>query len=285
MITIEEFILRTALYQPIPYSPESDLEQLFDLLYFNGTVDFYCTECERDSTFKGQNSLMFKWNNTNRSFHQYEKLKQQFPSHDSKQELELIRNSRTYHVVNLFCTRDHNHKAMIIFRVTDDSIIKVGQFPSIASQSLPDLKKYRAVLNNEKFKELKRAIGLYSHDVGVGAFVYLRRIFEDLINEAHQQAQASSDWSDEGFLDNRVTDKIASLRSFLPPFLVEHRSMYGILSKGVHELSEQDCLEAFPAVQMGIELILDQKLEALKRKDKEEKARRAISMLSEKLNK
>jgi hypothetical protein len=56
--------------------------------------------------------------------------------------------------------------------------------------------------------------------------------------------------------------------------------MYGILSKGIHELSEEDCLKAFPAVKIGIEIILDAKLHAEAERKKLEEARRAIQALA-----
>lgn len=66
----------------------------------------------------------------------------------------------------------------------------------------------------------------------------------------------------------------------LPEFLVENKSMYGILSKGIHELSEQECLEAFPIVKLGIEIILDANLEETARKKKITDAKKKIEALA-----
>ena len=49
------------------------------------------------------------------------------------------------------------------------------------------------------------------------------------------------------------------LASILPKFLVDNRKLYSILSKGVHELSEEECLKYFDLIKSGIELILDEK--------------------------
>ena len=61
--------------------------------------------------------------------------------------------------------------------------------------------------------------------------------------------------------------------------------MYGILSKGLHELSEQECLEAFPVMRVGIELILDEKIEAAEREKKVSGVSKAISALRGRLGK
>ena len=91
------------------------------------------------------------------------------------------------HPINLYCSRVEEHKMQQIVYLTENQIFKIGQYPSIAEISQPELKKYRAVLTKEKYAELNRGVGLIAHGVGIGAFVYLRRIFEDLIEEAHQK--------------------------------------------------------------------------------------------------
>ncbi|MFI3135251.1 MAG: hypothetical protein QX197_00585 [Methylococcaceae bacterium] len=79
-----------------------------------------------------------------------------------------------------------------------------------------------------------------------------------------------------------MNEKIVILNSELPEFLVENKSMYSILSKGIHELSENECLAAFPVIKVGIEIILDDKLEKINREKKLEEAKKAISTLGSK---
>lgn len=71
-----------------------------------------------------------------------------------------------------------------------------------------------------------------------------------------------------------MDDKIMILKQHLPKFLVENRTLYGIMSVGVHTLSEAECLAAFPVVRVGIELILDEHLERHIRKTKLPRLRR-----------
>ena len=77
-----------------------------------------------------------------------------------------------------------------------------------------------------------------------------------------------------------MDEKIQSLKHLLPPFLVQHRSLYGILSKGIHELTEQECLAAFPVVKMGIEIILDGKIQLEAERKKIVEASLAIAKLT-----
>lgn len=76
-----------------------------------------------------------------------------------------------------------------------------------------------------------------------------------------------------------MAEKIQMLKNELPPFLVEHPKIYSILSKGIHELSESDCLKNFETLKLGTELILDQRLEAKEREDKIKATREALGKI------
>ncbi len=63
-------------------------------------------------------------------------------------------------------------------------ISKVGQYPSVADFHIGKVHKYDKVLPKDKMRELTKAIGLAANGVGIGSFVYLRRIFQHLLFEA-----------------------------------------------------------------------------------------------------
>ena len=50
--------------------------------------------------------------------------------------------------------------------------------------------------------------------------------------------------------------------------MVDNANIYAILSKGIHELSEEECLEYYATIKMGIELILDEEIQRLERESK-----------------
>lgn len=113
---------------------------------------------------------------------------------------------------------------------------------------------------------MNKAVGLVSHGIGIGSFIYLRRIFETLIEEAHREALKDSEWNDDIFNRSRMDEKISMLKNHLPEFLVTNRIIYSILSLGVHSLDEQTCLDDFDSIKASIELILDEKIERRKNK-------------------
>ena len=147
------------------------------------------------------------------------------------------------------------------------------------------IRNYRSILDKEHYQELNRAIGLASHGVGIGSYVYLRRIFERLVEESHLKATGDSGWDEEAYTKSRMDNKIALLKHHLPEFLVEQRSLYGILSKGVHSLDEDTCLAHFPLLRAGIELILDQKLALDRQAKKMAEAKKQIGLLQQQLKK
>lgn len=256
--TSEDFYINHPLYKVIDFS-NSSMNQFEQLVSAFDTFDSYCPECGEHSVFTrntSESDIIF--------YHGH------------------LQHGYKMHYFN--CARSKNHKLAFVLYISEEhsTIQKIGQNPSVADLNMHDVKKYASVLSREYFNELKKAIGLVAHGVGVGSFVYLRRIFENLIEEARVEAAKDDSFDEQAFKTARMNDKIKLLSGHLPPFLVENHQLYGILSKGVHELSEQECLEAFPVVKVGIELILDEHIVEKQRKAKIEASKKALSQLASK---
>lgn len=188
--------------------------------------------------------------------------------------------------VKLTCKRKNNDKLRFILFKNKEFVMKVGQYPSIADLQFAEIgKKYDKVLSEEDLKNLKKAIGLVAHGAGAGSFVYLRRIFENLILETFKNNIGTIGVSENDFIRKRMEDKIVDLKPFLPSQLIEMKSIYGILSRGVHELSEEECLTYFAPLKLSIELILDQKIESKKKSDREAEVKKQLQAITKELNK
>jgi hypothetical protein len=183
-----------------------------------------------------------------------------------------------YATIPLQCTRTEGIlHYYILWNKQAKEFMKIGQYPSVADFHLSELNKYKKVLSNDKLKEISKAVGLAANGVGVGSFVYLRRVFEYLIQEAKAEAIQQEGITEEEFLKLRMDEKIQALKDYLPEFLVENKQLYSILSVGIHALEENDCLLHFDAVKIGIELILDEKLQIYLRKEKMAAAKAKIA--------
>ena len=249
-ITPEEFFLESPLYDKVTLKGDNAYPFRFTIKYPKKrlTIDSYCPYCLNQSVFIN---------------------KEIEGSHS-----QIV--SDGLHTTIFRCSRDNEHWIGFIFLFHQDWVQKIGQFPSIADLQKAEIEKYHKILGNDKYKEFTKAIGLASHGVGIGSFVYLRRIFESLIEEAHTKASTASEFKEEDYIKGRMAEKIVLLKEHLPGFLIENKSLYSILSKGVHELSEDECIKFFPVIKIGIEIILDQKLESKKIEEKALKAKEAI---------
>lgn len=72
----------------------------------------------------------------------------------------------------------------------------------------------------------------------------------------------------------------ANGKGYLPSFIVENNGIYGILSKGIHELTEEECLAYFDCMRKSIELILDERLELLAKKKKIEEVKKTLNAIT-----
>lgn len=186
---------------------------------------------------------------------------------------------RKRYTLSYYCTRNREHFIFYDLFVTDNKVIKIGQYPSFADLLNKEIAKYKAVLGKQHI-EFSKAIGLSAHGVGIGAFVYLRRIIEKLVLNKYEQVSEELGMSAKDFEILRFNEKINALKNYLPTVLVNNRNIYKIISKGIHELSEDECIDMFPFVKAGIEVILD---DLIAKKEQAEKEKVFETFVSQKI--
>ncbi len=266
-MNLHELIFDVSLYQKIKISEN---RELFDSILESGAdVEGYNPIRKVESTFtiiKGLGNIHVRG-----SFGFRELC---VPETDFSSYSEDLVKEPTNSILVLKCKR-YEDLFYIYFQVEEgnDMFRKVGQNPSVADFHLGKIKNYTKYLGKDRRREYTKAIGLYANGIGIGSFVYLRRVFESLIFEAGDKLINNGVLTQEDFYPKHMDEKIEAAKSELPDFLVENRSFYGILSKGVHELSEDECLAYFDVVKNGLEMILDEKIE----KDEREKSRRSLA--------
>lgn len=253
------FHLEMPLYYVVNIT-KSNFNKIYGLLSYYGTLDVFCIWCDKESVFE-----------TDEYF--------------SASPGDLA--DYGFKRISYKCSRDSNHKYYVYHLISKAQIQKVGQFPSVADFQIPQAEKYRKVLGDDQYKELTKGIGLAAHGVGIGSFVYLRRIFSNLIHEAYVKAKVKYKvkFVESEYKDARMDGRIKLLEEFLPQFLVQNRTLYSILSKGVHELSEEECLKYFATIRIGIEQILDEKIDEEQKLIKAENARKAVQSVSQDISK
>ena len=298
--TPEQFFLEKGLYEHINLGdPDYDTaQQIYELEFFNGAIRTYCPDCMQESTFRTDlikdetiNTLT-KLNVLDYKNGVGQILKLKTPKEvdhylfgDDYKNYAFANKTFT---LEFYCTHNHKHRIFYIFNITNKIIQKIGQFPSIADSMEGEIKEYKKILekelDKEKSQEFSKAIGLFSHGVGIGSFVYLRRIFEAFIYKAKDQALEESTITEDEFHNKRMAERISLLSNYLPEIIVEHKELYGVVSKGIHELSEDECKKYFATIKAGIELILDEKIAKRKAEEKRLKFQQEISQAQQEIN-
>ncbi len=211
-------------------------------------------------------------------------------------QVDALKN--TLKNLDFSCARNRTHVAtfsIALFDVNMDkttgraatlTLQKYGQLPALADVAASELDAYKSFIDAADLRELKRAVGLATHGIGIGAFVYLRRIFERMVQEAGQRAAQGANGLDLGaFSTMRMEDKLQAVKGFVPDWMVQNRKLYSILSVGLHELTEEACREAFPAVKTGIIALLEQHAELARREERAREAAKALEKLGRSLEK
>jgi hypothetical protein len=268
----KSFLLEAPLYHPFDLSGENIAKLVFQFLTSLTKVDVYCIYCAKDSVFSPQPDLFFRELVDGRYMRPYDVWRVQSQGAQG-----------AFYIHQLSCTRTDHGTYVAFFLMEGGHIQKIGQHPSVADFQIPYAARYRKILGEERYKEFTKGLGLAAHGVGIGSFVYLRRIFENLIEEAHTAAQHDTVFSEDKYKGARMDEKIEQIRGHLPPFLVKNKSIYGILSQGIHELTERECLSYFEPLRVGIELILDEQIERVEKKRKALLAEAAIQKINQQI--
>lgn len=134
-----------------------------------------------------------------------------------------------------------------------NKIFKIGQYPPWDISISKDLEKIM-----EKFsKYYKKGLICEFQSYGIGANAYFRRIVEELIDDllgripdlmSGEEKIKYEEALEESRKTKNAQDKIALVKDLLPPILIPERynplkTLYEILSVGIHELTDEECLE------------------------------------------
>lgn len=278
-MTVKEFLFDTPIYQRVPKNECEDVIKFVKGQGYN-EVDGYNPLEKCDSTFSLFCGIYYAVHNSPGTGFGVMYVSDK---HEIFNTYELILRCKRYGTFLHYLIHveyDEDDKDNIL------SISKVGQYPSVADFHIGQVRKYNKVLPEDKMREFTKAIGLAANGVGIGSFVYLRRIFEHLVFEALEVAKKGNEQFDIAtFNAVRMGEKIQMLSGYLPDCLVENHTIYGILSMGIHELSEETCKKYFSILRESIEMILDEKLEARQKELKKKNIRQTISQIAGELKK
>ena len=227
-------------------------------------VRLHCEKCDVESVFNGNayNFLM--------GIRQVFRNEMPYPGKQTSLKDSIITQlsqNNFFDSLMLECAKCGN-KVYFCFLLDGLSFTKIGQHPSFAALSSKAYAKYKNIIP-KKYPELTRSLSAFSQGMGIAAFVYLRRIYEWLVESRFV-----------GPPETKFTDKLNAVEKtekIVPEELESIKNeLYSILSKGVHEYDEDECLEFYPLLQFCVEVILDNEVSKRERALKSKNATKAI---------
>jgi hypothetical protein len=149
------------------------------------------------------------------------------------------------------------HREYLVEQVLDDENIRIQKYGELPRSKLVRNRVLQKFLKDD-LDNYEKAIVCLSHEYGVAAFAYFRRIVENNINAlldlVQEDAQSSS--SDKAILDALgdlrkdapMSEKIKIANLALPTHLKPDGlnplgRLYQVLSEGVHSLHDAECLQ------------------------------------------
>jgi len=187
--SIEELCLKAPLYKKIELGAGGE-DFIQRLIGTNFQFDAFCVECGTDSIFYTDRRF---GGGSGPGFKPFEWLK------DASYSVEVK------------CSRKSLHVMEFIFCIKDKELIKFGQIPSLADLAYHEIRSYKKILGADRSRELNRAIGLAAHGAGIGAFAYLRRVFEFLL-EDHWQSSSIDSVNAAEYRKLRIDEKLVCWR-------------------------------------------------------------------------
>ena len=280
---------------------ENNAETIFNFIIDRSAYDHYCNNCNRiktfiqsqkqsvivDGTFNDNHAINMYNPNLNDKVITYEKSNYSSLSNNSSTITIYDINSRFFIFKKLECPTC-DEKLTMIFLYEKNCIAKVYQsFISdiIKDEDIQQFKKMK-LLNEDDLKELNNANKCKKLGMNIDSFVYMRRIFENMLQriyEAHQSEVTIKD-SSKKFIDLFVKDKVKLLKPYLPILMNEEVSsdkyikLYKLLSEGIHKLNEDICESLYNIIKELLLMILEKEMQ-------EKKNRKNLTELETSFNK
>ena len=268
-----DFLQNSGLYDEIAITQEN-IQDLISLIAGEVRLDVYCKDCGANRIFAMNPIPYLSSDNAGKyTFNYLSELLKHFQQMQAKidwLETDTYNDTKWFWSTQVtdfstrimcfqfICMLNPSHHLDYVVITDAQKMRKIGQYPSVADLTFPELDAYKKDISDEERKELRRAIGLYAQGIGVGSYVYLRRVFERIIDKAKDYAIDDQKLNLDDYQKAKMDQKIQMLRGYLPTILTENKGIYGIISKGIHELAEEDCIEYFPIMQEAIFMILRQ---------------------------
>ena len=271
---------------------EYDKEEFFRFLFYIGVCQdkliTQCHKCKKQFPFSVEKQLFEFINDdrTNKIYMQISSSSQfdlaRIDLHNGEiigiqppYEKTQLLNDKIWYIEYFFtCTNNDSHKYLMMISIElkngEFIVRKIGQNPSMLTVKGFDFDKYRNFLEKiNAYNDYKKADLSNADHFFVGAFAYLRRIFEKIIHYY---------LGDTKLADERMETKIDAVKDKFDPRVQKLlKNLYGILSISIHELDEDESKEYYSYLKA----VIDMQLEYIKSEtDKDNQSKELSDVLS-----
>lgn len=149
-----------------------------------------------------------------------------------------------------------------LFYFDGNSIIKLAQYPSLYDVSRDELKKYQKnqLIDKDSFKEIYKAETCASSGYYVAAYTYMRRVYETMLMSVFIDNREAIGLSEDEFRRLHSDKKLETIKEYLAIDDEIYLPLYGLLSAGIHAMSEEQCCEDYVVLKpILLEILSEQK--------------------------
>lgn len=222
---------------------------------FNG----YCTECGKNTTFEKSDWFKERESNIANYMTSLRTSKRHDPNVvfstgeviiDTFDDM-FIKGAKLY-IEEYECCIDRSHKRYSIYQKIGNDVIKIGQYPSALSEDGQEyLKKLKSICSNKESKEISKyinkALVMESFGYGIASLLYIRRAFEKLIIISEGKEHEND--------GTTMKDRIKN-NKYLPDLIKKNSRIYNIISEGIHNQSEEECMKLFKIIKVGVMILI-----------------------------
>lgn len=252
-ISLYNILVNQGLYSKVSDCTREDFEQIASKSGFP-TLDLYCPICKSDKTF-----VYKDWN-------QVEGLGGEWRTTTRYCNIRSLIYGCPSCGENLFY--------QLYFK--KDCIIKLAQYPTLYDVSRDELKKYQKndLIDKDSFSQLYKAETCASSGYYVAAYTYMRRVYETMLMSVFEQNQENIGITEEEFRRLHSDKKLEAIKDYLAIDDEIYLPLYGLLSAGIHAMTEEQCCEDYTVLKpILLEILAEQKAKkekAAKRKELKE---------------
>ncbi|MEE9378071.1 MAG: hypothetical protein V3V33_08550 [Candidatus Lokiarchaeia archaeon] len=244
------------------------------------SINMKCHNCNDKRTFIGMNAFYIE---------QSENI-----DCDRYRETNRMPKENSHYILRYVCASCKKFERFFILRVGKNlkQILKIGQYPPRDITISKDLEKIMGVFS----EYYKKGLICEFQGYGIGANAYFRRIVEGIIDDLLVQIPDLMSGEERALYENALEEsrkakntqeKIALVKDLLPPILMPERynplkTLHEVLSKGIHNLTDEECLENAQIIKDTLIFLINS---ILKRKKEQQEFSEGMKKLLEKKKK